>query len=218
MIIRMRLRAGAAIPGRLSTHPLCPRSPGTGGPASSPQPSSRGARDFHPPLRRPKALLRTESRSRVTPDHPRSPEDRADIGRCVLVAIGPSEVSRVGLKRQEIAGGAFDRRVLPGEAELLDQYPELPEGLELVVVLLRTDRALAAWIAPRADLSLLAEHSSCLRQVPQSPDRISVAAKQVPPREERERSIAGRRQKGSWINPERSSSSHLSGTNHASRI
>ena len=30
MIIRMRLRAGAAIPGRLSTHPLCPRSPGTG--------------------------------------------------------------------------------------------------------------------------------------------------------------------------------------------
>ncbi len=29
MIIRMRLRAGAAIPGRLSTHPLCPRSPGT---------------------------------------------------------------------------------------------------------------------------------------------------------------------------------------------
>ncbi len=30
MIIRMRLRAGAAIRGRLSTHPLCPRSPGTG--------------------------------------------------------------------------------------------------------------------------------------------------------------------------------------------
>jgi len=24
MIIRMRLRAGAAIPGRLGTHPLCP--------------------------------------------------------------------------------------------------------------------------------------------------------------------------------------------------
>jgi hypothetical protein len=33
MIIPMRLRAGAAIPGRLSTHPLCPPIAGHGGPA-----------------------------------------------------------------------------------------------------------------------------------------------------------------------------------------
>jgi len=48
MIIRMRLRAGAAIPGRLSTHPLCPPIAGHGGTARSPQPGRRGARDFHP--------------------------------------------------------------------------------------------------------------------------------------------------------------------------
>ena len=33
MIIRMRLRAGAAIPGRFSTHPLCPLIAGHGGPS-----------------------------------------------------------------------------------------------------------------------------------------------------------------------------------------
>ncbi len=48
MIIRMRLRAGAAIPGRLSTHPLCPPIAGHGGTARRPQPGRRGARDFHP--------------------------------------------------------------------------------------------------------------------------------------------------------------------------
>src|SRR5450755_689014 len=73
MIIRMRLRAGAAIPGRLSTHPLCPPIAVYGGSVRRPQPGRGGVRDLHPPLRRPKALLRAESRSRVTCDHPRSP-------------------------------------------------------------------------------------------------------------------------------------------------
>jgi hypothetical protein len=73
MIIRMRLRAGAAIPGHLSTHPLCPPIAVHGGSVRRPQPGPRGVRDLHPPLRRPKALLRAESRSRVTYDHPRSP-------------------------------------------------------------------------------------------------------------------------------------------------
>ena len=73
MIIRMRLRAGAAIPGRLSTLPLCPSIAGHGGSARGPQPGRRGAHDFHPSRRRSKALLRAESRSIVTYDHPRSP-------------------------------------------------------------------------------------------------------------------------------------------------
>ena len=73
MIIRMRLRAGAAIPGRLRTRPLWPPITVHGGSVTRPQPGRRGARDFHPPLRRPKALLRAESWSRVTYDHPRSP-------------------------------------------------------------------------------------------------------------------------------------------------
>jgi len=57
MIIRMRLRAGAAIPGRLRTRPLWPPITVHGGSVTRPQPGRRGARDFHPPLRRPKALL-----------------------------------------------------------------------------------------------------------------------------------------------------------------
>jgi hypothetical protein len=57
MIVRTRLRAGAAIPGRLSTHPLCPPIAGHGGTARSPQLGRRGAHDFHPPLLRPKTLL-----------------------------------------------------------------------------------------------------------------------------------------------------------------
>src|SRR5450755_4738682 len=76
MIIRMRLRAGAAIPGRLGTHPLCPPIAVYGGSVRRPQPGHGGVRDLHPPLRRPKALLRAESRSRVTYDHPRSPGNR----------------------------------------------------------------------------------------------------------------------------------------------
>jgi len=82
MIIRMRLRAGAAIPGRLSTHPLCAPIAGNGGSMRSPQPGRRSARDFHPPLRRPKALLRAEPRSRVTYDHPRSPTNKV-AARCL---------------------------------------------------------------------------------------------------------------------------------------
>ncbi|MGA2013176.1 MAG: DUF998 domain-containing protein [Solirubrobacteraceae bacterium] len=58
MIIRMRLRAGAAIPGRLSTHPLCPPIAVYGGSVRRPQPGRGGVRDLHPPLRRAKALLR----------------------------------------------------------------------------------------------------------------------------------------------------------------
>jgi hypothetical protein len=61
------------------------------------------------------------------------------MGRRVLVAIDPSEVPLVGLKREEIGGRAFNRRVLPRETELLNEYPELSKGLELVVVLLRSD-------------------------------------------------------------------------------
>jgi hypothetical protein len=73
MIIRMRLRAGAAIPGRSSTHPPCPPIAVHGSSVMRPQPGRGGARDLHPALRPPKALLRAESRSRVTYDHPRSP-------------------------------------------------------------------------------------------------------------------------------------------------
>jgi len=71
VIIQIRLRAGAAILGRLGTRPAVH--------TESPAPDSArvhngrsGAHDFHPPRRRSKALLRRECRSRVTHDHPRS--------------------------------------------------------------------------------------------------------------------------------------------------
>jgi len=114
MIIRMRLRAGAAIPGRSSTHPPCPPIAVHGSSVMRPQPGRGGARDLHPALRPPKALLRAESRSRVTYDHPRSPTLRRrpartsanqpqtarrgpgalDVRRLLLVDLSVSDVGR----------------------------------------------------------------------------------------------------------------------------
>lgn len=75
-------------------------------------------------------------------------ENRADVRRCVLVAVDAPEVPLIGLEREEVRGSAFDRRVLPREAERLDECAEPSKGLELVVVLPGPNRVLAARIAP----------------------------------------------------------------------
>ncbi len=74
MIIRMRLRAGAAIPGRLSTHPLCPRSPGTG-------PSEQSTTQQQRRTRLPPAAPTTKSPAQdgiSIESHPRSSTEPQD--------------------------------------------------------------------------------------------------------------------------------------------
>ena len=76
MIIRMRLRAGAAIPGRLSTHPLCPRSPGTG-------PSEQSTTQQQRRTRLPPAAPTTKSPAQdgiSIESHPRSSTEPRENG------------------------------------------------------------------------------------------------------------------------------------------
>jgi hypothetical protein len=94
VIIQIRLRAGAAILGRLGTRPAVH--------TESPAPDSArvhngrsGAHDFHPPRRRSKALLRRECRSRVTHDHPRSPRNPCKFAGAVTP---PVTVSKTGIR------------------------------------------------------------------------------------------------------------------------
>jgi hypothetical protein len=77
------------------------------------------------------------------------------------------------------------------------------------------------WRTVRVDLNIRGawempgDHSSGLRQLPQNTDRLTAAAKQVPPRKECDRGIAGRREEGSGINPQDSLPSRRLGIGHA---
>ena len=106
MIIRMRLRAGAAIPGRLSTHPLCPRSPGTG-------PSEQSTTQQQRRTRLPPAAPTTKSPAQdgiSIESHPRSSTEPPKA----LVKHGGEPVCNVGnpapAKRRSAVGSQRARR------------------------------------------------------------------------------------------------------------
>jgi len=105
-----------------------------------------------------------------------------------------------------------------GEAELLHEYPELSKRLELVVVLPGPNRTLAALIAPRSVLGLLAEHPPDFRQLPESADRINAGAEQVSPGEKRNGRVAQRRHPGSRINPQGTGSTRRTVVDHPRSI
>ncbi len=122
MIIRMRLRAGAAIPGRLSTHPLCPRSPGTG-------PSEQSTTQQQRRTRLPPVAPTTKSPAQdgiSIESHPRSSTEP----RNNIVSLGPGANHRARQLGEDRQIGVEPNPIQTPDAER-QQCPFVLESSEL---------------------------------------------------------------------------------------